>query len=251
MFRVIAQAYQRTKKPNDLAFNRYVARPLASVIVVLLANTKVTPNQVTFASLILFTLSAVGIAAFPSWPCLLASVALLELSYVIDMADGQLARWRGTSSPAGAHLDYMADEFKALMLIAAVAVKQWRQEGQPLWLLEGLIGVVVVASAITITSFLRRPEIVSAIGKSASPAAGDYGQGFDVASPPATTRSLVGWAVFVAESFGKLVVHYPTYLWGIAIVNRMDAFLHLYLFMNLAYASRSMLIVALRLGRRT
>lgn len=251
MFRAISEAYQRTKKPSDLAFNRYVARPLAAVIVVLLANTTVTPNQVTFASLALFTLSALGIAMVPSWPWLLASVALLEVSYVVDMADGQLARWRGTSSPAGAHLDFMADEFKALMLVAAVAVRQWQVESEPRWLLEGLLGVVVVASAITITTFLRRPEVVTAIGKSASPAAGDYGQGFDVQTAVQKKRSVVSWAVFVAETFGKLIVHYPTYLWMVALLNRMDAFLHLYLFMNLAYATRSMLIVILRLGRRT
>lgn len=250
MLAAVVDAYHRTKKPVDLAFNRYVARPAAAVLVVLLANTRVTPNQVTFASLALFCAAAAGLMIFPSWPALVASVALIEFSYVVDMADGQLARFRGTSSPAGAHLDFMADEFKALMLVAAVAVRQWRVDGQELLLLEGLGGVVVVASAVTITSFLRRPEVVAATGKSASAAAGDYGQGFAAAAAPPAKRSALGWAMFAAEWVGKFVVHYPTYLWLVALANRMDMFLHIYLFMNFAYFMRSMLIVVMRLGRR-
>lgn len=250
MFTAVADAYHRTKKPSDLAFNRYVARPLAAVLVVLLANTKITPNQVTLASLTLFAASAAGIALLPEWPWLLASVALLEFSYVVDMADGQLARFRGTSSPAGAHLDFMADEFKALLLVAAIAAKYWQHDGQPRWLLEGLGGVVVVACAVTITSFLRRPEVAAVTG-AASAAAGDYGQGFATQATPPTKRSVIGWAVFVAESVGKFIVHYPTYLWVVAIVDRLDVFLHVYLLMNFAYLCRSMLIVVVRLGRRT
>ncbi|MDX2024151.1 MAG: CDP-alcohol phosphatidyltransferase family protein [Deltaproteobacteria bacterium] len=251
MFAAIADVYHRTKKPQDLAFNRYVARPAAAVLVAALAKTRVTPNQVTFASLALFTLAALGLALGPGWLWLLASTAVLEFSYVVDMADGQLARWRGTSSPAGAHLDYMADEFKALLLIAALGVRLWLATQQSLWLVEALLGVVTVACAITLTSFLRRPEVVAATGKRASAAAGDYGDGFAVDAPVATQRSLLGKLIGAAESIGKFIVHYPTYLWLVALLDRIDVFVHIYLFMNLAYAARSMLVVVWRLGRRT
>lgn len=249
MFAAIADAYHRTKKPHDLAFNRWVARPLASVVVVLVARTSITPNQLTFASLFFFALSAAGVAALPSWPGLLAAAAVLEFSYVIDMADGQLARYRGTSSPAGAHLDYMADEIKALLLVVAVALRQWLAQSEPLWLLEGMLGAVVVATAVTLTSFLRRPEVVQATGKVASVAAGDYGDGLATA-PAASARSpgakLVGWV----EGVGKFVVHYPTYFWLVALIGRVDVFLHVYLAMNLAYAARAFTGIVWRLGRR-
>lgn len=251
MFATIAEVYHRTKKPKDLAFNRYVARPAAAVLVAGLAQSRVTPNQVTFASLALFVLSAFGLALGPGWRWLLMSVAVLELSYVVDMADGQLARWRGTSSPAGAHLDYMADEFKALLLIAALGTRLWLATQQPLWLVEALLGVVIVACAITLTSFLRRPEVVVATGKAAPAAAGDYGQGFVVEAAVVTRRSVVGTVVWCAEAVGKFIVHYPTYLWLVALFDRVDVFVHIYLFMNLAYAARSMLVVVWRLGRRT
>src|SRR5204863_2198561 len=43
-----ADIYRRTRKPNDILWNRFVARPLAAVLVVPLARTPITPNQVTF-----------------------------------------------------------------------------------------------------------------------------------------------------------------------------------------------------------
>ncbi len=249
MFAAIADAYHRTKKPRDLTFNRWVARPLASVVVVMVARTPITPNQLTFTSLFLFVAAAAGVAVLPSWPGLLAAAAVLEFSYVIDMADGQLARYRGTSSPAGAHLDYMADEIKALLLVVAVAARQWQAQSEPLWLLEGMLGAVVVATAVTLTSFLRRPEVVAATGKAASVAAGDYGDGLATAPVP-TARSPVAKLVGLLESVGKFVVHYPTYFWLVALIGRVDVFLHVYLAMNLAYAARAFLGIVWRLGRR-
>lgn len=251
MFAAIADAYHRTKKPRDLAFNRWVARPLASVLVVAFARTPVTPNQLTFASLFLFAAAAALLVALPTWHGLLIAAAVVEFSYVVDMADGQLARYRGTSSPAGAHLDYMADELKALLLVAAVAARLWQEDGHATWLLEGLLGAVIVATAVTFTSFLRRPEVVAATGKAGPVAAGDYGQGLATsAAAPLPARSPLSAGVGALEALGKFVVHYPTYFWLVALINRLDVFLHMYLFMNLAYAGRSLLQIAWRLGRR-
>lgn len=248
MFAAIADAYRRTRKPVDLVFNRYVARPLAAVLVVAVASTRLTPNQLTFGSLGLFVIAAAGVVLMPSHEGLIASVALLELSYVVDMADGQLARYRGTSSPVGAHLDYMADELKALLLVAACAVRLWQPASEPRWLLEGLLGAVTVATAVTLTSFLRRPEVVSTAGALAAPAAGDYGQGLPTTQGPVRGSGLAR-AARALEAVGKFVVHYPTYLWAVALLDRLDLFLHAYIFMNLAYAGRCLLLTLWRLGR--
>lgn len=251
MFAAIADAYHRTKKPRDLAFNRWVARPLASVLVVAVARSRITPNQLTFASLFLFVGSAAILCAWPGMTGLLVAAAVLEGSYVVDMADGQLARYRGTSSPAGAHLDYTADELKALLLVTAAALRLWQEQAQVAWLIEGMAGAVVVATAVTLTSFLRRPEVIAAMGKHASPAAGDYGAGFE--APPSESpsrRAPVGHISSIVETIGKAIVHYPTYFWLVALVGRLDVFLHVYLFMNLAHAGRSFLTIMWRLGRR-
>ena len=85
--------------------------------------------------------------AMPGHLGLLLGVLVLELSYVLDCVDGQLARLRGTSSPIGAHLDFLMDELKAFLLVAAIAVRLWLPGRDPRWLLEGLGGLVIVAAA--------------------------------------------------------------------------------------------------------
>ena len=56
---------------------------------------------------------------------------------MLDCADGQLARLKGTSSPVGAHLDFLMDELKAFALVAAIAIRLWMPDRDPRWLLEG------------------------------------------------------------------------------------------------------------------
>jgi hypothetical protein len=244
VFSAAADIYRRTRKPNDIIWNRFVARPLAAVLVVPLARTGITPNQVTFLTLPVFLAGAVLLALLPSWGALLAGAAIIELSYVLDCADGQLARFKGTSSPVGAHLDFLMDELKAFALIAAIAIRLWLPAHDARWLLEGIGGLVVVAAAISLTTFVRRPEYAAATGAVVSQGTGDYGEGFEQkAAPRRSPLALV-------EALGRFIVHYPSHIWLVALVNRVDIFLHAYVLMNAAYAARSFLGLALKLGRK-
>lgn len=250
LFSQIADSYQRTKKPKDILWNRLVARPLAAVLLVPLARSRITPNQVTFASLAVFVAAAALLVGLPGWAGLIIAVVVLEFSYVLDCVDGQLARLRGTSSPVGAHLDFLMDELKAFMLVAATGARLWRSDGRTEWLLEALAGLVVVASAISLTTFIRRPEYLRATGAPRPQAAGDYGEGLESAAPtPAQPRSLVAKALAAVESLGRLLIHYPSYLVFVAAANRLDLFLHVYLAINAAYAGRTILAVLRKLGR--
>ncbi|HZL17688.1 MAG TPA: CDP-alcohol phosphatidyltransferase family protein [Polyangia bacterium] len=243
MFAAVVDAYRRTRKPKDILWNRYVARPLAAVVIVPLARTRVTPNQVTLATLAVFLVGAALMAVGRGWGALIAGTAILEISYVLDCADGQLARLKGTSSPVGAHLDFLMDELKAFTLVAAVAVRLWQPAHDWRWLLEGLLGLVVVAAAISLTTFMRRPEYAAATGATVRQGAGDYGEGFAAAAP--TRRSPLA----LLESLGRFVVHYPSYILFVALANRIDLFLHAYLALNAAYAARALLSIARALGR--
>ena len=244
MFAAAVDIYRRTRKPNDIIWNRFVARPLAAVVVVPLARTGITPNQVTFLTLPVFLAGAVMLALLPSWGALVGGAAIIEFSYVLDCADGQLARLKGTSSPVGAHLDFLMDELKAFALIAAIAIRLWMPAHDALWLLEGLGGLVIVAAAISLTTFVRRPEYAAATGKAVSHGTGDYGEGFEQKAP--ARRSPFA----LVEALGRFIVHYPSHIWLVALVNRVDIFLHAYLLMNAAYAARAFLSIALSLGRK-
>jgi phosphatidylglycerophosphate synthase len=244
MLAEIADAYRKTRKPRDILWNRFVARPLAAVLLVPLARTRVTPNQVTFLTLIVFVAGASMLALCPGWGALVAAAGILELSYVLDCVDGQLARMKSMSSPVGAHLDFLMDEIKAFLLVAAVAIRLWRDTASPQWLLEGLLGLVAVASAISLTTFIRRPEYAAAAGTTVSHGAGDYGGGFDAASkPPARSPAALVMA------FLSFLAHYPSYILFVALANRMDLFLHVYAGLHAAHAARSLLAISRKLGR--
>src|SRR5215471_13677089 len=237
-------AYRRTSKPHDIPWNRFVARPLAAVVLVPLARTSVTPNQITLVTLLVFAAGSVMLALRASWSALVWGAVILELSYVLDCVDGQLARWKGTSSPVGAHLDFLMDELKAFLLVAAVGVRLWRGSHDPRWLLEGLLALVAVASAISLTTFMRRPECAAATGAAVGHGTGDYGEGFAAPAPaPRMTP------IRLVEAIGRLVVHYPSYILFVALANRIDLFLHAYALVNAAYAGRALLGIARRLGR--
>jgi phosphatidylglycerophosphate synthase len=248
-FSEIAEAYRQTKKPHDLLWNRFVARPLAAVLLVPLGKTRCTPNQITFASLAVFAVAAGLMVAWPGYVGLLVAVAVLEASYVLDCVDGQLARMRKASSPVGAHLDFLMDELKAFLLVAAVGARLWRGDGQVLWLVEALAGLVVVASAISLTTFVRRPEYLQATGSARPRSAGDYGDGLYQETAPAAPRSLVSRAFGLVETLGRFLIHYPSYIVFVAALDRLDIFLHVYLALNAAYAARTMLAMLRKLGR--
>jgi phosphatidylglycerophosphate synthase len=244
-FAQVAGVYRDTKKPRDIVWNRFVARPLAAVLLVPLAKTSVTPNQVTLFSLVVFLGAMVMLALGHGRGDLIGAVAILELSYVLDCMDGQLARLKHQVSPAGAHLDFLMDELKAFLLVAAVGIRMWQSDGHEFWLIEALLGLVVVAGAISLTTFMRRPEYLVAVGAPPPRSAGDYGDGL-APDEPAPRRAPLA----LVEDLGRFLIHYPSYLLLIAITDQLDLFLHVYLLTNAAYAGRSLLTVAFKLGRR-
>jgi phosphatidylglycerophosphate synthase len=225
------EVYQKTKKVPDLFWNRFVCRPLAALLLSVLKDTKVTPNQITLASFVVAVASAALLIGLPGHAGLMVAVLVYQASYVLDCADGMLARWRGIASPAGHLLDFLMDELKAFAMLAAAAVRLQREHPEEPFLLVGLAGLVVLASGIALTSFLRHPAI---------------------APPPSAataSRSLVARVVRLVESGAKFLIHYPSYLLYVAISGHLELYLYPYVAVNALYAGRAWLGVALRFGR--
>jgi phosphatidylglycerophosphate synthase len=239
MFERTRAIYRQSKKRNDNLWTEWVSRPPAALVVQALEPTRITPNQVTFLSIALFALAAAAMVLFRTWPGLLVAVLLTQLSYVLDCADGQLARLKQQTSPAGALLDFLMDEVKAFLLVGAVAARLWALTGQTHFLLLGLGGLVVVATGISLTTFTRTPEYRSAVGLPPMLPATDRA-GF-------MPRSLS--PVALVEAAGRLVLHYPSWIVFIAIADRLDIFLYAYLSAHLLYVGRASLSVLLGLGR--
>lgn len=230
--------YARTKKERDSFWNAYVCRPVAALVVAALADTPITPNQITLTAFGLALLGSVGLGrARPGWE-VLAAVIVIELAYVLDCADGMLARWRGIASQAGHLLDFLMDEIKAFVLLGAAAIHLWRAHDDVRWLLAGVVGLVCLATGIAITTFQRRPEIAGS--PDAAPAPG---------GTPAPRRSLVGRALDLAQGVAKFLIHYPSYLFYVGVVGRLELYVVPYVAINALYALRALAWVTIRFGR--
>src|SRR5512143_1628254 len=159
MWSEVASIYRASKKKQDINwFTEHVARPPAAVVVYALRGTRITPNQITFLSAVIAAGACVMIALLPGWAWLVAAAAVFEFSFVLDCADGQLARLRKQASPVGHLLDFLMDELKAMLLYGCVAVRLWQEIGDVRLSLVGLGGLCCLASGIALTSFMRRPE---------------------------------------------------------------------------------------------
>jgi len=225
------EVYRKTRKVPDLFWNAYVCRPIAAVLVSAIESTRITPNQITLSAVFVALLSVALLLLWPGHLGLIAAVLVFELSYVLDCADGMLARWRGSASPVGHLLDFLMDELKAFCLLAAVAVRLFLEQKDVRFLLLGLLGLVVLASGIALTTFVRRPEV-------AGPAAP---RSAEAVAP----RSLVG----LIESGAKFLIHYPSYLLYVALIGRIELYFLPYVAVNALYAARAFAGVAWRFGR--
>jgi phosphatidylglycerophosphate synthase len=244
MWSEIAAIYRASKKKTDINWwTEWVCRPPAAILVYLFRNTRITPNQITF----LATFVAVGSAALfiwlPGWWGAIVAALVFEFSFVLDCADGMLARLRKTASVIGHHLDFLMDEIKAFIMFGAVTVRLWRFETDPevatRFLLIGLGAMACLGTGLSLTTFMRRAEY-GAKGPTAE------GQPAEVRwrSGPAVIISVLEWAA-------RTVVHYPSYILLVALVpyGRLDVYFWAYAGVNLLYAGRCFLQIILKLGR--
>lgn len=70
----------------------------------LLANTRVTPNGLTWLMLLL-GLGAAAVVAIPHLWAAIVAMALIQIQGTVDCMDGELARWRQRTGPAGIYID--------------------------------------------------------------------------------------------------------------------------------------------------
>jgi hypothetical protein len=112
--------------------------------------------------------------------------------------------------------------------------------GDPRFLIGGIVAVVVVASAVSLTNFTRRPEMsgrettVEAYYETAR------------SRPAQSTRARLAKLVM---TFLRWLNHYPSHIWLWALLGRMDAYLWVYAALNAAYLAGGWLGLVRRFGR--
>ncbi|MGA5279695.1 DUF5941 domain-containing protein [Streptomyces griseoincarnatus] len=136
-------------KARDGFFTTFCVSPYSRHLARWCARRGLTPNQVTTASL-LTALVAAGCAATGTRAGFVAAGVLLLGSFVLDCADGQLARYSLQYSTLGAWLDATFDRAKEYAFYAGLALGAART-GDDVWALA--LGAIILQSCRHVVDF--------------------------------------------------------------------------------------------------
>lgn len=171
-------------KSRDGFFTTHFISPYSRYLARWCARRGLTPNQVTTASL-LTALIAAGCAATGTRGGFVAAGVLLIASFVLDCADGQLARYSLQYSTLGAWLDATFDRAKEYAYYAGLALGAARG-GDDVWALA--LGAMVLQTCRHVVDFSFNEAN-----------AGDPAAGANTSPTAALSDKLdsVGWTVWL------------------------------------------------------
>ncbi len=118
------------------AYTRWINRRLARYAAAAAYSWGWSPNAVTIASAACSAAALTALIWLRPTPALGLFVAvLLALGYLLDSADGQVARLSRSGSKQGEWLDHVVDAIRTPTIHLAVLVALWRWMDAPGWLL--------------------------------------------------------------------------------------------------------------------
>lgn len=140
----------RRQKPGHgvPAYMRWVNRPVARPLAAAAYAFGLTPNHVTALSALSSFAGLTVLILAPRTPATAIAVALLlAFGFVLDSADGQLARLRGSSGRLGEWVDHVVDAVRSPAIHLATAIALWQHEVQSGFLLVPLAFALIVTSS--------------------------------------------------------------------------------------------------------
>ncbi len=142
--------YARSLKSeySDEPINTYLLRPMAGVIVKLIYPTRITPNQLTIAAIIVGVLAAVYYHFGESSTTAIAGL-LVTLKDLLDSADGQLARAKNLFSRRGRFIDSIGDFLVNLLIFSAITTTLYRTQPSAVTILLGLAGLIGITLQVS------------------------------------------------------------------------------------------------------
>ena len=138
----LAELERRCQKPDHRRVGnwmaRRVSRPLALRVTWLVLPWGLSAHAATAGAALVALASAIsfGFGTLSSW---LLGAALLQLWYLLDHVDGQLARFRGTASLDGVQLDYLMHHVVNLIVPWGLGFGLAGRPLDAIWIVLGLI----------------------------------------------------------------------------------------------------------------
>jgi len=128
----------------DGYISKYVNRKASEPMARLLARTRITPNQMSWAA---FGIALVSFVSFIlGWN--IVGGLLAQLSSIVDGIDGSLARLKGMASTFGGFLDSVLDRYADVLILLGLTLWSLANESYPgIW----LVGSLAIAGTICIS----------------------------------------------------------------------------------------------------
>jgi phosphatidylglycerophosphate synthase len=134
-----------TFQPREEWWSRVFATPMAHLLLTIVADWRsITPNRLTMLSFALTLLSALLILGASAKHLILAGI-VLQIAYIIDCMDGQLARYRNISSKLGSLLDKWSDFVKFPFVIVALSIQASKDQPTTTPVILGLIAIFLIS----------------------------------------------------------------------------------------------------------
>lgn len=148
-------------REGDSPLVRRVDRVISRAVTKRLLHTSITPNQITLVSAMIGLCGAMFLVQSSTVLRVLGAL-LFFLSTIVDGCDGELARLTLRESTFGAKLDVTMDNIVHIFLFCAIAIGQYRQYQDSLYLILGalILGGVLLSMAVYLP-YVLRPRPVS------------------------------------------------------------------------------------------
>jgi CDP-alcohol phosphatidyltransferase len=149
-------SYRKSLKSDisDELINTYLLRPIAGLIVWVLYDTPVTPNQVTIVSTIAGLVAAFFYLKGTPEAFIVAGL-LITLKDLLDSADGQLARAKQQYSRVGRFLDSIGDFVVDAAVFSAIGWILYQSSGHWWMLLLALLGLTGISLRVSYHVFYQ------------------------------------------------------------------------------------------------
>jgi len=154
----------KCKRQSDYIITLFITNEIALIITWMLIKTRVTPNQVTIASI----LCGLGCALCYTFGKFLPGSLLLFISHILDCTDGNLARAQDLYSPIGKWLDMFGDRFAEAIVFMGIGIYFFHTDASPAWLLLSLIDAILLLLyyyIVDLSLALGMSEPIQIIGK--------------------------------------------------------------------------------------
>jgi phosphatidylglycerophosphate synthase len=134
---------------------RLYMRRLSPYVTTVFARTSVRPDTLT-GLMILVGLAGAAVLVIPGLAAAVAAALLIQIYLLLDCSDGELARWRGTTSPRGVYLDRVGHYLVEAAFLTALGARA--ADGADGWLALGLaaaLGAILVKAETDLVDVAR------------------------------------------------------------------------------------------------